>query len=159
MQKVNISEIPWESQRSPGRKFARDQRRISEALGRDPRSTDINKRHPFDVDITKIPPATASCPYHSHSAQWEFYIVISGRGKVRHAEGSMVIAPGDAFLFKHNEPHQLINDQDEDLLIYVVADNPVGETCYYPDSGKWAVKSPEYRLMRSEPLDYYDGEE
>lgn len=71
----------------------------------------------------------------------------------------MVIEPGDAFLFRPNEPHQLINDQNEDLLIYVIADNPVGETCYYPDSGKWAVKSPEYRLVRSEPLDYYDGEE
>jgi uncharacterized cupin superfamily protein len=159
MQKVNISEIPWESRHSPGGKFARAERKISEALGRDPRSTDINKRHPFDVDITKIPPATASCPYHSHSAQWEFYIVISGRGNVRHAEGSTLIEPGDAFLFKPNEPHQLINDQDEDLLIYVVADNPVGETCYYPDSEKWAVKSPEYRLMRSEPLDYYDSKE
>ena len=159
MQKVSVPGIPWESKRSPGGKFARAQRKISEALGRDPRSTDLNKRHPFDVDITKIPPGTASCPYHSHSAQWEFYIVISGRGEVRHAGGSMVIEPGDAFLFKPNEPHQLVNDQDEDLLLYVIADNPVGEACHYPDSGKWAVTSPEYRIMRSEPLDYYDGEE
>ena len=137
MQKVNIPEIQWESQRSPGGKFARSQRKVSEALGRDPRSTHIDKRHPFDVDVTKIPPAAASCPYHSHSAQWESYVVISGRGKVRHAQGSMVVEHGDAFLFKPNEPHQLINDQNEGLLIYVIADNPVGETCYYPDSGKW----------------------
>jgi hypothetical protein len=40
-----------------------------------------------------------------------------------------------------------------------VADNPIGETCYYPDSGKWLVRSPERSLIRSEPLGYLDGEE
>ena len=39
------------------------------------------------------------------------------------------------------------------------ADNPMGESCHYPDSQKWVVRSPERRLIRSEPLDYYDGEE
>ena len=47
----------------------------------------------------------------------------------------------------------------EDLVLYVVADNPTNESCYYPDSKKWIVYSPERRLMRSEALDYYDGEE
>ena len=43
--------------------------------------------------------------------------------------------------------------------MFVVADNPVGESCYYPDSKKWLVRSPERRLIRSESLDYLDGEE
>ncbi|MBV8165088.1 MAG: cupin domain-containing protein [Candidatus Eremiobacteraeota bacterium] len=159
MKKVNAAQIEWETQRSPGGRYGRDERKISEALGRDRRSTDLIMRHPFDVEIARIPPGVASCPYHSHSEQWEFYSVISGHGKVRHAEGSLAIEPGDAFLFKPNEPHQLINDSSENLYVYIVADNPIGETCYYPDSGKWAVKSPQYRLIRGEPLDYYDGEE
>ena len=29
----------------------------------------------------------------------------------------------------------------------------------YPDSQKWLVRSPESRLMRSDPLDYYEAEE
>ena len=41
----------------------------------------------------------------------------------------------------------------------LVAYNPLGESCHYPDSKKWVVRSPERRLIRSEPLDYYDGEE
>jgi hypothetical protein len=45
------------------------------------------------------------------------------------------------------------------LILYLVADNPIGESCHYPDSEKWAVKGPEYRIMRGDPLDYYDGEE
>ena len=48
---------------------------------------------------------------------------------------------------------------DEDLVLYIVADNPFGESCHYPDSGKWMVRSPERRLLRSEALDYFDGEE
>src|SRR5262249_34868469 len=99
---------------------------------------------------------------HSHSAQWEFYHVISGKGVVRHKNGTTPIEPGDAFLFRPGEPHQLINAASapgEDLVLYVVADNPIGKSCHYPDSNKWVVQSPERRLMRSEPLDYFDGEE
>ena len=43
--------------------------------------------------------------------------------------------------------------------MFCVADNPIGESAYYPDSDKWAVRSPVRRLIRSEPVDYYDGEE
>jgi uncharacterized cupin superfamily protein len=156
---VNTRTVEWSSQASPTGKFSRAGKKISEALGRDRRSMDLNERHPFDVEITKVPPGAASCPYHSHSAQWEFFQVISGKGTVRHSDGTNAIEPGDAFLFKPNEPHQIINDGADELVLYVIADNPVGESCYYPDSDKWAVKSPEYQLIRGRPLDYYDGEE
>jgi uncharacterized cupin superfamily protein len=159
MRIVNSNRLDWASQSSPNGTFARGGKKLSEALGRDRRSLDLDRRHPFDVEITKVPPGVASSPFHSHSAQWEFFHVISGQGVVRHAEGTLAIEAGDAFLFKPNEPHQLINDGADDLVVYVIADNPVGETCYYPDSNKWAVKSPAYRLMQSEPLDDYDGEE
>jgi uncharacterized cupin superfamily protein len=152
----NLSELSWSS---PKGKFVGSGKQVSEALGRDPSSTDLNERHPFDVEICRIPPGKAPYPYHSHSAQWEFYHVISGSGKVRHQEGTTDIEPGDAFVFHPGEPHQLINDGAEDLVVYVVADNPIGESCYFPDSKKWTVRSPERRLIRSEDIDYYDGEE
>ena len=57
------------------------------------------------------------------------------------------------------EPHQVGNDGSDDLVHYVIADNPIGETCFYPDSEKWAVRSPAYRFFRGKLLDYYDGEE
>jgi uncharacterized cupin superfamily protein len=69
------------------------------------------------------------------------------------------VQAGDAFIFEPGQPHQLINESREDLIVYVVADNPVGESCHYPDSGKWAVGSPERRILRSDSLDYFDGEE
>ena len=159
MRKVNTHTMPELSWSSPKGKFVSSGKEVSEELGRKPQSTDLMERHPFDVEISRIPPGKAGYPYHSHSAQWEFYHVISGHGQVRHQDGTTPIEPGDAFLFKPGEPHQLTNTGTEDLILYVVADNPIGESCHYPDSNKWVVRSPERRLIRSEPLDYYDGEE
>jgi len=159
MRKVNtnsMAEVTWAS---PKGKFVSAGKEISEELGRQPRSTDLNERHPFDVEICRIPPGQIPYPYHSHSAQWEFYHVVSGSGIVRHQEGTTPIEPGDAFIFKPGEPHQISNPTTQDLVFYVVADNPIGESCYYPDSKKWSVPVPERRFIRSEALDYYDGEE
>jgi len=44
-------------------------------------------------------------------------------------------------------------------VLFVVADNPLGESGYYPDSKKWLVRSPARAIVRSNPLEYYDGEE
>jgi uncharacterized cupin superfamily protein len=159
MQKINTRDITEEFYSSPNGKFAGGSKEISIALGRKPASTDLNERHPFDVEIDRLPPGKSLCPYHSHSAQWEFYHVISGKGLVRHRDGTTEIEPGDAFIFKPGEPHQLTNEGSEDLVFLIVADNPIGESCYYPDSNKWLVRSPERRLIRSDPLDYFDGEE
>ncbi len=162
MKKINTRNVVEEAWSSPKGKFACSGKEISEALGRKPSSTDLKERHPFDVEICRIPPGKTAYPYHSHSAQWEFYHVISGRGIVRHKDGTSSIEPGDAFIFQPGEPHQLTNprsESDEDLVLYVVADNPIGESCYYPDSQKWLVRSPERRIIRSDNLNYYEGEE
>ena len=159
MRKVNTNTMAEDAWTSPKGKFVGAGKEISEALGCVPTSTDLLERHPFAVEILRIPPGKTPYPYHSHSAQWEFYHVIAGTGLARHQDGTTPIEPGDAFLFKPGEPHQLTNDGTADLVVYVIADNPIGESGHYPDSNKWIVRSPERRLVRSEALDYYDGEE
>lgn len=162
MQKINTNDLAEDSWSSPKGTFAGAGKEISEALRGGPLSTDLKQRHPFDVEILRVPPGKSPYPYHSHSAQWEFYHVISGNGIVRHQAGTTPIETGDAFIFGPDQPHQLTNvspDSGEDLVVYVVADNPIGESGYYPDSKKWLVRSPERRIIRSESLEYYDGEE
>ena len=159
MKKINTHELAEETWTSPKGKFGGASKEVSVALGRKPPSNDLRERHPFDVEILRIPPGLTPYPYHSHSAQWEFYHVISGQGVVRHLEGRTPVVAGDAFIFEPDQPHQFTNDGTVDLVIYVVADNPIGESCHYPDSGKWMVHSPERRLLRGENLEYYDGEE
>ena len=159
MRKINtncMDELTWAS---PKGTFSGAGKQVSEALGRVPQSMNLDERHPFDVEIARLPPGTTPFPYHSHSAQWEFYHVISGTGVVRHAGGTTPIEPGDAFVFKPGEPHVVSNDGAQDLVLYVVADNPIGESTYFPDSNKIGVGMPERSLVRLERLDYYDGEE
>src|ERR1700750_439865 len=104
MRKVNTNNMEERVWSSPKGKFAGAGKEVSEALGRKPNSTDLMERHPFDVEIVRIAPGKIPYPFQRHSQQWEFYHVISGTGQVRHKDGMTPIAPGDAFLFKPNEP-------------------------------------------------------
>ena len=156
---VNTIAMPEISWGSPKGKFAGSGKQVSEELGRKPDSTDLLERHPFDVEIVRIPAGKTNYPYHSHGSQWEFYHVISGKGVLRHQEGTTPLVPGDAFIFKPGEPHQISSDAAEDMVFYVIADNPIAGTTHYPDSKKWRVRSPEPRLLRGDVAEYYDGEE
>jgi uncharacterized cupin superfamily protein len=160
MRKINSNDVPDDEYFSPKRTIGGWGKQISIALGRNPDSTDLLERHPFDLEIQRIPPHTAGTVYHSHSAQWELYYVVSGRGVVRDESGMTEIVPGDAFMFKPGEAHQLRGgDGPEDLVVMCIADNPIGESWYYPDSKKYGVREPARTFIRGEPLDYFDGEE
>jgi quercetin dioxygenase-like cupin family protein len=126
MIKVNTNELPEETWPSPGGSGVNAGKEISEALGRDPKSTVPEERHPFDIEIQRVEPGQKATVFHSHSKQWEFYHVLSGGGTVRHAGGSEPIVPGDAFLFKPGEAHQIIAGPDG-IVMYVIADNPIGD--------------------------------
>ena len=162
MRKVNLKDVPKQERKSPKGKFGRASKNISIALGRDPTSLDLAKRHPFDLEITRVPPGKCNFPYHAHSAAWELYLVISGQGSVRHKDGTTEVVAGDAFIFGPDEPHQLSNSGTEDLIYYVIADNPIGESAYYPDSGKWKVNkrsAADRVVVKGKETDYFDGEE
>jgi uncharacterized cupin superfamily protein len=162
MRKVNLNEIKEESWQSPGEKYAVSFKGISEGLGRDFSSLDLAKRHPFDLEWNRVPPRKCNFPYHAHSAQWELYLVISGKGSVRHKDGTTEVVPGDTFVFAPDEPHQLSNAGQEDFIYYVIADNPIGESAYFPDSGKWKVNkssAADRVVLKGNETDYFDGEE
>jgi uncharacterized cupin superfamily protein len=161
MQKVNVNEIQEGKRQSPNGKFGRASKDISIALGRDPESFDLRKRHPFDLALIRIPKGTALCPYHSHSAESELYLVVSGKGGIRDKEGTTMVTAGDAFFFGPGEAHQLSNAGEEDFVYYVIADNPRGDSCYYPDSGKFAVmkEGTSEVIVKGTETDYFDGEE
>jgi uncharacterized cupin superfamily protein len=162
MRKVNINQIAEDSWVSPKGRFAAFGKSVSIALGRKDGSTDLRDRHPFDLEILRVAPGQTPYPYHSHSAQWELYHVIAGSGCLRHKDGTTPIEKGDAFIFPPDEPHVMTNDGSEDLVMLVIADNPIGESGYYPDSKKWLVRSPKRTIIRPESPDgedYFLGEE
>src|ERR1700720_4607538 len=97
MRKVNVKDIPEQERKSPKGKFHKFVKNISIALGREPESLDLGKRHPFDLAIVRIPKGRSLCPYHSHSAESELYLVVSGKGRVRDKDGMTDVGAGDAF--------------------------------------------------------------
>jgi len=160
MRKVHLDTVNEKESKSPTGKYHHYTKEVSLALGREPRSLDLMRRHPFDLAITRIPPGASRCPYHAHSAQWELYVVLAGVGRVRHEGGVTEVSAGDVFLFGPNEAHQITNHGREELVYYVIADNPFGTSCYYPDSKKWMVGQPSERLvLKGHEVDYFEGEE
>ncbi len=159
MHKINTHRMAESESFSPQGKYGAIGKDVSEALGREPASFDLMKRHPFDVEISRIPPGKTNTLFHAHSAQWEFYHVIEGRGKVRDQDGLTPVEAGDAFLFKPNEPHQIINDSDRDLIVYVIADNPISDTAYLPDEKKWMVRSPSFAKVGFDSEEIYGPED
>jgi uncharacterized cupin superfamily protein len=161
MRKVNLKDVAEQERQSPKGKFHRFSKNISWALGREPESLDLARRWPFDLALVRIPGGKIYCPYHSHSSESELYLVVSGKGSVRDKGGSTIVGPGDAFFFGPGEAHQLSNAGDEDFVYYVIADNPRGDSCFYPDSGKFAVwkEGNEEVIVKGTEADYFDGEE
>jgi uncharacterized cupin superfamily protein len=161
MRKANLKDILEQERKSPKGRFHKFVKDISIALGREPESLDLSKRHPFDLALVRIPKGKSYCPYHSHSAESELYFVISGRGSIRDRDGQTEVGPGDAFFFGPGDAHQLANAADDDFVYYVIADNPRGDSCYYPDSGKWAVmiEGSKEIIVKGKETDYFDGEE
>ena len=162
MRKANLKDIPETPWRRNGltEKFESHAKHISLALGREPDSFDLKKRYPFDLALYRIPAGKSLCPYHSHSAESELYLVVSGKGTVRHKDGTTEVGPGDAFFFGPGAAHQLTNHGNEDFVYYVIADNPLGDQCYYPDSGKFAVwkEGAEEVIVKGTETDYFEGE-
>jgi uncharacterized cupin superfamily protein len=160
MRIANIADIKEEKSGSPSGKFCTIDRPLNEAIGGDSRSTDLNKRWPFDVELTRIPAGATNYPFHSHANLYEFYLIVSGRPTVRHKDGTTEAKPGDFFMCEPGEPHHMINNTSEDVLYYCIADNPTNDHVYYNDSDKWLVRIPQKRmLIRGKQVeDYYDGE-
>jgi uncharacterized cupin superfamily protein len=161
MQKVNVQDIRERVRQSPSGKFGRTSKDVSVALGSDEDSLDLAKRHAFELSLIRIAKGKALCPYHAHSAASELYLVVSGTGTIRDKDGTTMVGAGDAFFFAPGEAHQITNSGDEDFVYYVVADSPRGDSCYYPDSGKFAVckEGSESVIVKGQETDYFDGED
>lgn len=158
MQANHLDRIPWDERRSPSGKYHSFCQDISLALGGIRNVGTWGGGHPFDLQLRRIPAGASVCPYHAHLAQWEFFYILAGEGEVRTPEGLTRVHPGDVFVHPPREPHQLTNIGTEDLLVYIVAENPLLDGFYYPDSGKWGLRPPN-RYFRVTPAHYWEGEE
>jgi len=119
-------------------------------------------------NLTELPPGSAQCPFHSHRAEEEMFLILEGEGELRFGNQTYGIRKHDVIACPTGGPdtaHQIINTGSVTmryLALSVLADV---EVCEYPDSSKVGVfasgaNAPRLRkLVRSESeVDYYDRE-
>lgn len=158
MNSVSISSLPWSEVKSPTGKFHSFYCNVSLALGGLPNTGTWGGGHPFDVQIRRIPPGASVCPYHSHLAQWELFVVRRGNATVRTPEGRFSARGGEVFFHPPGTPHQLTNTGADELEVLIVTDNPPLDGCIYPDSNKRALRPPGI-VFRVQEVHYFDGED
>lgn len=158
----HLDDIAWENWSSPKGRFRGQGKCISLAFAARPGAEgDKNPGlgvQPFDVEFSRVPPGHAPCPFHWHSAQWEFYFFTAGRGEFRLGDLRLPIEPGDCIVAAPGVAHTFANTGDADLCCFLVADNPPAEFWHYPDSGKYGFSAPR-KIFRAQETDYFDAEE
>jgi len=162
MKKINLDQIPWRERKSPKGHYHRLMRDVALAF-RDPKTgPKLPGQPPFEVELVRLPPGAKNFPFHDHAAEWEFYLIVSGTGKIRAGKLTRSLRAGDCVLNPPGEPHQIINSSKADLLYYVIANNSPADFYCYPDSKKWGFWAEllnRGKLFRMTEVDYFDGEE
>src|SRR5690349_9795122 len=124
MHHAHIPSLPWEESSSPAKTFHSFHKTLSVALGGIRNGGTWCGGHPFDLQIRRVPAGAAICPFHSHLAQWEMFVVQSGSGTVRAGAETHSVKTGDVFIHPPGEPHQLLNRGEAELEVLIIADNP-----------------------------------
>jgi len=78
------------------------------------------------VGMTILPPGECSS-YHSHEAEFETWLIVSGQGEVRVDDERAPVEPETAIFIQPKERHQIINTGKEPLRMFWVYTPPGGE--------------------------------
>ena len=90
----------------------------------------------------EVPPGKKAWPYHCHHANDELFIILGGRGRLRHGGRDYSVVVGDAIVCPAGgaeTAHQLIAEGDEPLRYLAVSSMHEPDVLEYPDSGKMTV--------------------
>jgi len=149
---INLDELKL-AHFEKGDRFESHSARIGTLLG----ARDLG--YSYDV----VPPGKCACPFHSHRAEEEMFLIIKGCGTLRYGDETRKIRQGDVICCPTGGPetaHQIINDSDADLVYLSVSTKMPAEVCEYPDSKKIGAYGGTLRHMtRTEhDLDYWTDE-
>ena len=119
-------------------------------------------------NLTELPPGKAQCPFHSHRAEEEMFLILEGEGELRFGSERHPIRRHDVIACPTGGPetaHQIINTGTTTMRYLSLSTVSEVEVCEYPDSRKVGVfvgPSGEHGLrnmFRAEStVDYYDRE-
>ena len=119
-------------------------------------------------NLTVLPPGKAQCPFHSHRAEEEMFLILDGTGELRFGDQRYTLRKHDVIACPTGGPevaHQIINTGSTDLRYLALSNLVELEACEYPDSNKvgiWANEpgKPVLRklVFAEATVDYYARE-
>ena len=109
-----------------------------------------------------LEPGMRGCPYHTHHAQEEMFVILEGEGSLRVAGEMLPVRSGDVVFIPAGPdyPHQFINTSAAPMKYLSISTQDRPEICEYPDSGKYSVSDRPFRAVQrlEASLDYWEGE-
>jgi uncharacterized cupin superfamily protein len=89
----------------------------------------------FGVNLTRLPPGTASALRHAHALQDEFVYVLEGTPTLVTDAGETPLSPGICAGFPHGtgDAHHLVNRSEADVLYLEIGDRTPGDSVDYPE--------------------------
>ena len=147
---LNLAELTWQTDPRDPLPFNAESAEIGLLLGAEK----------LGVAACRLAPGQSYCPLHWHTREEELFVVWSGTPTLRTPAATRRLKPGDCVIFQAapGGAHRLSNETEAPCVVLMVANNDIGDACFYPDSKKF-VMSATGTLVRAEPqLDYYDGE-
>ena len=119
-------------------------------------------------NLTELPPGKAQCPFHSHRAEEEMFLILQGEGELRFGSQRFPIRKYDVVACPaggSDLAHQIINTGTTTMRYLALSNVQEVEVCEYPDSNKIGVfaNTPGTTGLRglhrsAQAVDYYDGE-
>lgn len=118
-------------------------------------------------NLTVLPPGKAQCPFHSHRAEEEMFLILEGEGELRYGSETFQIRRHDVIACPTGDrttAHQIINTGSVELRYLALSNRAEIEVCEYPDSDKVGVHADNpdpglHKMYRAtSTVDYYDGE-
>ena len=119
-------------------------------------------------NLTELPPGKSQCPFHSHRAEEEMFLILEGEGELRYGDQRYPVRKHDVIACPTGGPetsHQIINTGTTTMRYLSLSNLAEVEICEYPDSKKVGTYAdppgaPALRGMfrAASEVDYYDGE-
>jgi uncharacterized cupin superfamily protein len=154
---VNLDELEFDDIEENGYYTSR-RARFSAAIG----------ARKLGYNLTELPPGKAQCPFHSHRAEEEMFLILEGEGELRFGGQRYRIRMNDVIACPTGGAevaHQIINTGHVVMRYISLSNVAEVEICEYPDSNKIGIfaDTPGISGMRGlhrieSAVDYYDGE-
>ena len=149
---VNIGEVELKLDEK-GERFASSDAQLGPLIG----ARDLG------CTLTVVPPGKRSCPFHSHRANEEMFLILEGNGTLRYGPDERPVRAGDLIACPTGGPetaHQLVNTSDAELRYLAFSTKRSPEIVEYPDSDKVLSYDGKFGIMvkRASDVDYWEDE-